>query len=89
MRARELTGLRESLVRETRGATALVDSLVANPYITIATAAKALGVMVPTATRQIRELEAKGLLRETTGRGWRKVYVCAEILTVLEKGAES
>jgi Fic family protein len=88
LRARKLTGLRESLMRETKGAIALVDSLLANPYITIATAAKVVGVTVPTATRQIRELELRGILKETTGRGWRKVYLCADILAILEKRAE-
>src|SRR5665213_4238703 len=80
VRARRLTGLRESLMLETKGSIALVDSLLANPFSTIATAATALGVTVPTATRQVRLLEAKGILRETTGRGWRKVYVCSDIL---------
>jgi Fic family protein len=88
-RARRLAGLRESLMRETNGALALVDSLLANPFITIATAAKVLGISVPTATRRLRGLESKGILKETTGRGWRKVYVCPEILSVLEKRAES
>jgi Fic family protein len=89
LRARNVTSLREMLMRETKGAAGLVDSLLANPYITISTAAKVLGVTVPTATRQIRDLESKGILKETTGRGWRKVYVSEKILAVLEKHAES
>ena len=84
-RAKRLTGLRESLTRQTKGAFALVDSLLANPYITIGTAANVLGVSVPTATRVLRELESKGVLKETTGRGWRKVYVAAEVLAVMEE----
>ena len=87
-RCRHLARLRETLMRETRGARALVDSLLANPYITIATAAKVVGVTVPTATRQIRELELRGILKETTGRRRGKVYVAAEILAILEKRAE-
>jgi DNA-binding Lrp family transcriptional regulator len=67
----------------------LVESLLANPFITIATAARALGVTVPTATRQIRDLESRRILKETTGRGWRKVYVSADILAILEKRTES
>jgi Fic family protein len=89
LRARKLAAVRESLMLETRGALALVDSLLANPFITIATAAKVLGVTVPTATRQIRGLESKGILKETTGKGWRKVYVSADILAILEKRAGS
>jgi Fic family protein len=89
LRARRLAGIREVLMRETGGAHALVDSLLSNPYITLATAAKVLGVSIPTATRRIRELESKGVLREATGRGWRKVYLAAEILTVMEKRTDS
>jgi Fic family protein len=88
-RARTLAGIREALMRETGGEHGLVDSLLSNPYITLATAAKALDVSVPTATRRIKELESKGVLREVTGRGWRKVYLAAEILAVIERRADS
>jgi predicted transcriptional regulator len=56
-----------------------------NPYITIATAAKVLKIAAPTATRLIRELEAKGLLRETTGKKWGKIYVAPGVLAALEQ----
>lgn len=72
--------LRESLLRETRGAEALVDQLLTNPYISIATATKVLGVATLTATRLARELEAKGLFRETTRKSWGKVYVAPGVL---------
>jgi len=84
-RARQLLDMRESLLRETKGAMALADQLLNNPYITIATAAKVLGVATPTATRLVRELEAKGLLRETTGKSWGKVYVAPGVLASLEQ----
>jgi Fic family protein len=84
-RARQLLDMRESLLRETKGAKALVDQLLTNPYITIATAAKVMGVATPTATRLVRELEAKGLLRETTGKSWGKVYVASVVLASLEQ----
>ena len=84
-RARQLLDLRESLLRETKGAQALVNQLLTNPYITIATAAKVMEITTPTATRLIRELEAKGLLRETTGKNWGKIYVATGVLTALER----
>ena len=87
-RARQLLDLRESLLRETKGAKALVDQLLTNPYITIATAAKVLEVTTPTATRLVRELETKGLLRETTGKNWGKVYVASGVLAALEQRIE-
>jgi Fic family protein len=87
VRARRLLDLRESLLRETTGAQALVNQLLTNPYITIATAAKVLKIAAPTATRLIRELEAKGLLRETTGKKWGKIYVAPGVLAALEQRA--
>ena len=81
--------LRESLLRETKGAEALVDQLLTNPYITIATAAKVLKIAAPTATRWIRELEAKGLLRETTGKKCGKIYVAPGVLAALEQRARA
>jgi Fic family protein len=83
--ASRLIDLRESMVRDTNGALKLVDHLLANPYITIATAATVLEVTVPTATRRIREMEAKGILRETTGKMWRKVYVASGVLSILDQ----
>jgi Fic family protein len=88
-RARQLLDLRESLLRETKGAGALVDQLLTNPYLTIATAAKVMGITAPTATRLIRELEAKGILRETTGKSWGKIYVAPGVLTALEQRAST
>jgi len=73
------------LLHETRGAQGLVDQLLSNPYVTIGTAMKALGVTHPTANRMIGELVSKGLLRETTGRKWRKTYVAHGVLAALEQ----
>lgn len=84
-----LLDLRESLLRETKGTKALVDQLLTNPYITISTAAKVLEVTTPTATRLVRELEAKGPLRETTGKSWGKVYVAPGVLAALEQRAST
>ena len=87
VRARQLLELRESLLRETRGAGALADQVLSNPYVTISTAARVMGISAPTATRLVRELVAKGLLRETTGRKWGKVYVAPGVLAALERRA--
>jgi Fic family protein len=84
-RTRRLLQLRESLLRETKGAALLVDQLLSNPYITIPTAAKVLGVSTPTATKLVRELESKKLRKETTGRTWGKIYVAPGVLTAIER----
>jgi len=81
-RARRLLELREGLMRQTDHA--LVDRLFANPYISIAKAAEVMGVSQPTATRVIRELEAKGIMKETTGRNWGKIYLAVGVLAAIE-----
>ena len=84
-RAQQLLDLREALFRDTKGAPALVDRLLTNPYVTIATVAKVLDVTTPTATRLVRELESKGVLLETTGRSWGRIYVAPGVLAALEQ----
>ena len=86
-RAHLLLGLRERFMREARGATALVDQILTNPYISIAKASEVMKVSAPTATKTVKELEAKGLLKETTGRSWGKVFVAFEVLAVMERAA--
>ena len=86
-RAQRLLDLRETLFRDTKGAQALVDRLLANPYITIATVTGVLEVTTPTATRLVRELEQKGVLRETTGRRWGRIYLAPGVLVALEQRA--
>ncbi|HEX2099998.1 MAG TPA: helix-turn-helix domain-containing protein, partial [Candidatus Synoicihabitans sp.] len=63
--------------------------MLTNPYITIATVTKVLEVTTPTATRLVRELESKGILRETTGRSWGRIYVASGVLAALEQRATS
>lgn len=86
-RAHRLLALRERYVRETKGATALVDQLLTNPYISIARVSGILKITSPTASKVVKELEAKGLLKEITGRSWGKVFVASEVLAVLEHPA--
>jgi Fic family protein len=85
--ARRLLGLCEHFMRETKGATALVDQILTNPCISIAKVSEVMKVSAPTATKMVRQLEAGGLLKETTGRSWGKVYVATEVLAVIERAA--
>jgi Fic family protein len=66
-------------------ALALIDSLFANPYLTAARAEELLGVSAPTARQVIGQLAAEGLLEETTGRNWGKLYVAQPILQALQQ----
>jgi Fic family protein len=89
LRAHSLLNLRETLVRDAKGAEKLVDRLLSNPYVTIAAAAEVLEVSIPTATRTVRLLESKGILREITGKGWGKIYVATRVLEALELSPNS
>jgi Fic family protein len=84
-RARRLLDLREAMMRQ--AGRALVDQLFINPYITISTAARVLGVSQPTATKVLRKLEADGVLHETTRRNWGKVYLARGVLSAIENPA--
>lgn len=88
-RARQLLALRETLLRESDGARALTDQLLTNPYVTIAKVAEVEEVTQPTATKIVKALVAKGLLRETTGKNWRKIYVASGVLEALEQRQNS
>jgi Fic family protein len=86
--AGDLLRLRTTLHREARGianAPALVDSLLVNPYTTLARASHAIGRTNATANTLIRTLCARGWLREVTGRRRGRVYLMPRILTAIER----
>src|SRR6202040_970860 len=58
----------------------LIDGLFVNPYVTIARAAQLLKVSEPTADKSIKLLADAGVLQETTGRTWGRVWVARPIL---------
>lgn len=85
--ARVLMELREEyrrLLAERPKALALIDPLFANPYLTASRVEELLGVTAPTARQAIGHLVAQGILVETTGRSWGKLYVAQPILQALE-----
>ena len=63
----------------------LLDELFRQPYVTVASASRILGVSNPTAAKAIGRLEGAGLLREITGRGWGRVFAAEPILETLER----
>ena len=86
--AGDLLRLRESLHREARdivNAPALIDSLLANPYTTLARASVAIGRTQATAGVLIQALVRKGWLREVTGRARRRIYLMPRILKAIER----
>jgi len=89
--ASELLQLREQLrvqVRRRPQALALLDALFRNPYVTIASAARALATSLPTARSAVKTLEDDGVLREITGRSWGRLYVSDPILRIIDPPQE-
>jgi Fic family protein len=86
--ARDLVATRERF-RAQLGASArdlaLLDELFRQPYVTVASASRILGVSSPTAAKAIKRLEAAGLLVEVTGREWGRVFEAKPILEILER----
>ena len=75
--------LRAKLLDKPR-AQLLIDELFKNPYVTVASAQKLLGVSNPTARAVINELSARGILEEVSGRQWAKLYVSRPILKAVD-----
>jgi Fic family protein len=88
--AGELMDLRESMrrkVADSPKAHALVDALFVNPNINAARIKQLLGVSDPTARSALAELEAAGLIVETTGRQWGRQYLARGVLRAIEAPA--
>jgi Fic family protein len=63
----------------------LLDELFINPYTTVSRAAISLGVTPPTAKKTIDLLEKGGILKESTGREWGRVWLARPILKIVEE----
>jgi Fic family protein len=90
--AGELMDLRKRWRASLRGkarALTLVDELFVNPYVTVARAAKALGVSNPTARQVVAQLEKQGVLHEITGRAWGRLYLARSVLNVIQPPTEA
>ena len=79
--------LRRKLVRSPR-ALILLDELFVNPYLTVSRAQRILEVSNPTARKEVRVLEAAGVVSEATGRAWGRLYLSRPILSAIENPDE-
>lgn len=61
-----------------------VDMLFRNPYIRISDIVDALEVTAPTAGKIIESLEARGIVKETTGHRRNRIFVAEHILDMLD-----
>jgi Fic family protein len=86
-RAGKLMDLRERYrrrLKEHAKSIALLDRLFQNPYITVARAAKILKATNPTARQAVKRLVDVGMLEETTGRSWGRMFLARPILHAIE-----
>lgn len=88
-RSQDLLGLWEEYRQALQTARAsalllqLVDSLFANPAITVPRAKELLKVTYPSAQQKIETLVSAGILREVTGRKRNRVYLAPKILSII------
>jgi Fic family protein len=69
--------------RATANTLALLDELFINPIIDAGRVQRVLSVSAPTARAALRMLEEHGILREVSGRQWRRTYRADEIYAVV------
>jgi Fic family protein len=78
----------EKLGRAASSALRLHHAFQERVVLSIPTASKRIGLSQPTTTAAIAQLTKLGIVRETTGRKRRKIYVYSEYLKILNEGAE-
>lgn len=61
----------------------LVDQLFISPAVTASQAAKLLDVTPRAAQQNIEKLVEIGILREVTGRQWRRIYLASELVDII------
>lgn len=71
--------------RKSRGAViTIAESLIEDPYFTVASAAKKFNVAFSTANNATMKLVELGVLREITGKGYERIFMCPGVLRILE-----
>lgn len=63
----------------------LAEDLIANPVLTVNRIASDYQVTYPPAASAVAKLVKLGVLREVTGRKYNKIYLCMDVLRMLEK----
>jgi len=93
----ELIAIREQWIAQLRADKAkgvvlqIVEDLIAYPIISVSQAAALHGVTFPPANSAIKRLEKLGVLRETTGNSYGRLYACEAVMSVVDRqsGLES
>lgn len=63
--------------------------LQSQPILSIAAASRQLGLSVPTVTASLKHLVTRGIVVETTGKNYGRVFAYGRFLETLNEGAES
>jgi Fic family protein len=71
--------------RSSQVAVEVVQRLAVNPYFTIHTMAKELGVAYSTVHRAVQKLEQAGIINEISANKRDRIYCAVEILRILEE----
>lgn len=91
-RSGRLLSLREKVRKKLANqgnAVRLLNELFKNPFVTVARAEKLLSVTNPTARQAVKRLEDAGILQETTGREWGRLYLARPILKIVDADDET
>lgn len=72
-------------LRSDAGAFKLIDVLPGRPVLTVSTAAEAVGVSVPAASRAIDQLEGRGIVRPLNARKWGRGWEASELVKLVEE----
>lgn len=64
----------------------LAHDLIGYPALSIGDVVDLRGVAYPTAKRAVLKLEQMGVLREISGRNYRRVYFCQKVFTIMQSG---
>jgi len=65
----------------------LATSLFENPYFTVNEAGERIGVTYATANSAVERLVEEGVVTETTGREWNRVFRATEVMEIVERDA--
>jgi Fic family protein len=88
-RIEALVAFRDDLIARLRSENAkgvvlqLAETLIGYPLITPSEVANLFGVTYPPANAAVGRLERMGVLTETTGRSYGRVYACPEVLRIV------
>lgn len=63
--------------------------LQSQPILTIAAASRQLGLSVPTVTASLKHLDTLGIVVETTGKNYGRVFAYGQFLKILNEGTET